>query len=109
MTVSLPAPIDAYFVSSNSREPQAVAAAFTVDAQVHDEGKIYRGREAIAAWKRAALDKYQMQMEPLTIEQVGQTAVVTAAVEGDFPGSPARLTYRFGLRDGGIESLWIGG
>ncbi|WP_234819476.1 nuclear transport factor 2 family protein [Rhodopseudomonas palustris] len=108
MTVSLPAPIEAYFVASNARAVQDVAAAFAADAEVRDEGKIHRGREAIAAWKRAALGKYQMQMEPLTIERAAQTAIVTARVAGDFPGSPVRLTYRFGLGEDGITSLEIG-
>jgi len=108
MAVSLPAPIAAYFNGSNARAPQAVAAAFAVDGQVHDEGQLHQGREAIAAWKRAALDKYQMQMVPLKVEQSRQAVVVTASVAGDFPGSPLQLTYRFGLADDGIKSLRIG-
>ncbi|MCG6206479.1 nuclear transport factor 2 family protein [Rhodopseudomonas sp. HC1] len=108
MSVLLPAPIAAYFDGSNDRAPQAVAAAFTLDGEVHDEGQIHRGRDAIAAWKRAALDKYRMQMVPLKVERSQHAVVVTASVAGDFPGSPLQLNYRFGLDHDGIKSLQIG-
>lgn len=108
MAVSLPRMVDAYFTGSNAHAPEVVASAFAADGLVHDEGEVHRGRDAIAGWARATIDKYHMHMVPLSLSEADEAVVVKAAVSGDFPGSPIELSYRFDLADDGIRSLEIG-
>ena len=107
MTVSLPESIADYFEASNSGRPEAVAKVFAADGVVRDEGGVHRGREAIAAWARATMDKYSMRITPLTASGTG-VVVVKASVAGTFPGSPLELTFRFDLGEDGIRALAIG-
>lgn len=107
MTVQLSSPIAAYFKASNAASPEAVSAAFAPDGEVRDEREIYRGREAIEAWARAAIGRYRMQSEPLESTGADNGQTVKARVSGDFPGSPLTFTYRFTLTDDAIKALEI--
>ncbi len=107
MTILLPDPIAGYFAADNQFTPQSLERFFMPDAIVHDEGKIYRGLAAIAEWRRAAKGKYQYTVEPLHFTQRDQAISLVARVAGNFPGSPAELTYTFGLNNGKIASLEI--
>lgn len=104
----LASPIRTYF---NARAPQdgdALAAAFTADAIVHDEGRSHRGPQAIRDWWLAAKAKYRHHAEPMEVAEAGGKIVVKAKVTGDFPGSPAVLSFAFGLDGGRICDLSIG-
>ena len=86
-----------------------MTACFAPDAEVRDEGRTYVGRAAIHGWKQETIAKYGIHIEPLEIRAEGGAAIVVAHVAGNFPGSPAKLTYRFGLSaDGLIQTLAIG-
>jgi len=106
MAIELPGPIAAYFTADRG-DGEAVARCFTADAVVTDEGQDHRGRAAIAAWKAAASKQYRYTVEPVALETQGGTAVVTAHVAGDFPGSPVDLRYVFALDGDGIAALDI--
>jgi len=85
-----------------------MVACFATDAEVRDEGHDYRGRDEILQWKRDTIARYRITIEPLRQAEDGGTTTVVARVAGNFPGSPAELTYDFGLReDGLIQSLHI--
>lgn len=107
MTLSLPAPIAGYFSADASGDAGAVAAWFTQDAIVKDEGKEHRGLDAIRAWKANASHEYSYTTKPFAIEDEGDRLIVTSHVEGNFPGSPVDLRYFFVLRDEKIAALEI--
>jgi ketosteroid isomerase-like protein len=106
--MNLPAPIRTYFTALPPKDAEAFAAAFAPEAIVHDEGRIHRGPDEISAWWQAAKAKYRHRTEPLDLAEVTGKAVVRARVSGDFPGSPAVLTFTFGLAGDRITDLEIG-
>ncbi|MFC4729217.1 nuclear transport factor 2 family protein [Coralloluteibacterium thermophilus] len=107
MTLQLPDPIATFFAIDDDSDATAVAACFTPDAEVRDEGETHRGGDAILAWRRAARRKYAFRAEPRELRQDGDILTVRAQVTGDFPGSPAMLDHVFTLRDGRIAALEI--
>ncbi|PTX01093.1 nuclear transport factor 2 family protein [Pararhodobacter aggregans] len=106
--MNLPAAVSTYFTARAPEDGAAFAAAFAPEAIVHDEGQRHQGGPAIRDWWLAAKARYRHEAVPLEVsEQDGKTRV-RARVTGDFPGSPAVLTFAFGLRDGRIADLAIG-
>lgn len=106
--ISLPEPIADYVSAKNAHDPDAVAQAFAADGIVYDEGKVHRGTVEIAEWARAAMNRYRMTMSPLSVTGTEEKTVLTARVEGNFPGSPIELNFNFELGQDGIRSLKIG-
>ena len=108
MALALPAPLPDYFTAKNAHDIDAMLAAFAADARVHDEGRDHRGRDAIRAWIADTTAKYSVTATPEDMAQDGAETVVRALVAGNFPGSPAHLTYRFTLAGARIAALSIG-
>ena len=106
--MNLSPPIQAYFDADGRGDGEALLGCFRTDAAVTDEGQVYAGRAAIAGWWRAAKAKYKHHAEPLDASETVGAATVRARVIGDFPGSPAELTFAFRLRGGLIAALEIG-
>ncbi|NUB45573.1 nuclear transport factor 2 family protein [Fertoebacter nigrum] len=106
--MTLPAPIQTYFTAQAPQDGAALAAAFAPDAVVLDEGATHNGPQAIRLWWLAAKAKYRHSAEPLDLTETGGKTVVRARVSGEFPGSPAVLTFTFGLADDRIRDLRIG-
>ena len=106
--MTLPPPIQTYFTALAPQDGAVFAAAFAPDAVVHDEGNLHHGPEQIRAWWLAAKAKYRHTARPLEMSEVADGAVVRAQVSGDFPGSPAVLTFTFGLSGDRISTLRIG-
>lgn len=105
----LPAGLVRYFAAQNAHDFDALVACFAPDATVHDEGEEIVGSAAIRAWKEKTSAKYQVTVEPLECRMQDGLTIVVARVSGTFPGSPANLTYRFGLsEDDRISTLSIG-
>lgn len=106
MSVELPPAITAYFRADRD-DPAAVARCFTPEGVVKDEGRLHRGPEAIAAWKKQASAAYDYTSEPVGVEPDGARLIVTAHVVGTFPGSPVDLRYAFTLEGAHIALLEI--
>jgi hypothetical protein len=110
--IELPEAIGQYFVAANGRDAAGFAAAFAEDGEVRDEGRTYRGREGIRAWRLETEAKYRVTATPREVGERDGRVVVTALVEGDFPKAglpdPLLLDYRFTMRDGLIGKLDIG-
>lgn len=102
--ISLPKPIADYF-SADRGDAKAVAVCFTENAVVKDEGNTYKGRLEIARWKAEVSAKYEYTNEPIRIEEVNGTVIVTSHLAGNFPGSPVDLRYFFKLEGGKIAAL----
>lgn len=107
MTVQLPKGIEAYFDADRSGGPDAVAAAFTENGIVKDNGKTHRGRAAIRQWMAEAGQHYSYTVEPLSIDTEGERIRVTGHVVGTFPGSPVDLRYCFVLAGDQVAELEI--
>jgi ketosteroid isomerase-like protein len=108
MALDLPAPIEAYFAAANTDDSDRVAACFTDEAVVHDEGHDIVGREEIRTWAVESRRKYRFHAQPLTVDAAGDRTVVSAHLTGDFPRNPVDLSYRFKLAHGKIAAVEIG-
>ena len=97
MTINLPSILQRYFQAQNAHDIAALVACFSPDAAVRDEGRGIIGADAIRAWKVKTSAKYHITIEPLESRSEAGKTVVVAKASGTFPGSPANLTYCFGL------------
>lgn len=108
MSISQHPAIEAYFANESASDPDSLRTVFAHDAVVKDEGETIVGLDAIAAWRTAARAKYQYSVEPLDSQQVEAKTLVRARLVGNFPGSPAVVTFSFRVRDAKITALEIG-
>lgn len=108
MTDPLPDPIARFFDGRNARDFDAALAAFAPAAAVADEGGLHGTPEAIRAWMRDTVAKYDDRATVRTVARTGERIEVAAEVSGDFPGSPAVLSFRFTLDGARIARLEIG-
>ena len=102
MTARLPDNLDRYFAAQNDHDADGMVAAFALDAEVRDEGRVHLGRQAIREWKLETIAKYGITVRPLSSSNTEDVLTVTASVSGNFPGSPADLTYDFVLDNSGL-------
>jgi NAD(P)-dependent dehydrogenase (short-subunit alcohol dehydrogenase family) len=105
--IKLPAPIAHYFAAAEADDADALAAGFAPDAQVRDEQRDHRGRDAVRAWAVEARALYSFRAEPRSFEPTPDGGVVTAHVTGTFPGGRADLRYAFRLAGELIQTLEI--
>jgi hypothetical protein len=84
------------------KDTDKIALCFADDALVHDEGRDYRGRAAIKAWKKDTQTKSEYVMELLDASESGKTVKLRARLTG-LP-SQRRPLLQIGIparRDGG--------
>ena len=108
MLPKLPEPVVNYLAAVKAQDTEMFARCFTDDALVHDEGRDYKGLDAIRAWKKETQTKYKYVIEPLDASVSGNTVNLRARLTGDFPGSPVDLDFEFMLANDKIASLEIG-
>lgn len=101
--------IQAYFAADRGLAREALTEAFAPDATVLDEGRSYVGRPAVGDWWFETKTRYRTVLDPLEASIVDGATKVRARVSGDFPGSPATLTFAFFLDGDRIKTLEIGG
>ena len=106
-TATLPSILETYFAAQNGHDIDRLVACFAADARVRDEGEDIAGHDQIRAWKERVRDKYHVTITPLRHRQDEGHDLVTARVEGTFPGSPIELTYQFDLNGGLIAALKV--
>lgn len=107
MTMIVPPSIIAYLLAENSHNPNAVAACFSQDGVVRDEGKVRRGRTEIEAWKVETNAKYSAQIAPVEVSNFDGGYLLLASVSGNFPGSPLNMNFRFFVSDSLIDALEV--
>ena len=89
-------------------DQDALVSCFTDDAKVVDEGQTYRSHDEIRHWRETVTSKFTYTVEVVRTEVLGADHfVLTAQLEGNFPGSPVQLKFRFVLDDGLIAALEI--
>lgn len=108
MSLALPESVARYLALEADDDADSLQTVFAVDAEVHDEGRIFRGLAAINAWKVASRRRYRYTVDPLAIvRQHGDALDLKVRVAGDFPGSPVVLDYAIVLAEGRIVRLEI--
>jgi ketosteroid isomerase-like protein len=107
MKTTLPSSIAQYFAAANAHDSAGIAAAFTHDAVVFDEGREHRGTAAIQKWSNEANEKYQPKADVTNVADAEGKTTVTAQVSGTFPGSPLQIRYSFTLSGDKIAALKI--
>jgi hypothetical protein len=108
MSIRLPRPIALYIAAENAGETSSVDECFTAAAVVRDEGRTYRGLAAIREWKAETKRKYKHHVTPLELVERDGSTLLKARLEGDFPGSPVILQFRFTLEGDRITVLEVG-
>ena len=105
--MQLPQPIQTYFDADRKNDCEARAGCFAPDATVHDEGRSHAGHYAIGSGGKTR--RPSIGIPPSRFEATEQDgAKVRARVTGEFPGSPATLTFAFRLAGDKIAALEIG-
>ncbi|MEP7089202.1 MAG: nuclear transport factor 2 family protein [Nocardioidaceae bacterium] len=100
--------IDLYFEADRRQDVDAVVGLFTPAGVVIDDGTTHRGRPAIRDWRDRATSAYEYtttQIERLPAGDSG--TVVTARLDGNFPGGTVDLRYVFDVADALITKLTI--
>jgi ketosteroid isomerase-like protein len=108
MVDTIPDVITRYLRAADEKDAKTLAACFTADGTVLDEGVTYTGHDEIVGWREGALSKWTYTTAVLRTESVSDHEhLVFVHIEGNFPGGQADLTYRFILNDGLISALNI--
>lgn len=108
MSQQTPSVIETYLAAAEADDVATLAACFTTDGSVVDEGKTYHGHAEIIRW-REGLHQWTYTVTVLSSEPISETAYrVLVRIEGNFPGGTADLGYEFQLADGLISELRIG-
>src|SRR5712691_5234454 len=97
MTLDAPEPIAAYLAAEKTKDADALSRCFTEYGTVHDEGRDYRGRDAIRQWKQAADEKYRYILEMINTQTHGNEVTVRAQLTSELPKNPIELDHIFKL------------
>src|SRR6266513_2885455 len=76
MAIDVPGPVAAYLAGEVAKDADAISCCFTEDGSVHDEGRDYRGRDAIRQWKQAADEKYRYALQMVNAQTHGNEVTV---------------------------------
>jgi ketosteroid isomerase-like protein len=108
MSIDLPEVVGNYFAAAGAYDFAALAACFTPDGMVSDEGDVFHGPAEIVSWRETLAAKWINTYEVTSAEMLTPTDVqVTAHLAGTFPGGDVDLDYAFRLADGLIARLEI--
>jgi ketosteroid isomerase-like protein len=108
MPSPIPDVITRYFEADARRDIDGVAALFTDDAVVVDEGQTWRGVREIRAWRQGPASLYEYTTEVFGTDPAGEDEyLATGRIDGNFPGGTAELKWRFTLAGDRIRRLHI--
>lgn len=96
-TKNIPPAIEQYLAASDAKDAERFVSVFTEDALYHDEGKTYRGREAIRDWKLDFDSKLSIVNKLLGVSGEGDRFRMQVEASGNFPGSPQVFVYHITL------------
>ena len=83
MVLILPKPVTNYLAAVETKDTDMLSLCFADDALVHDEGRDYRGLDAIRSWKQETQTKYKYVMKPLDASVSQNTVKLRARLTGD--------------------------
>jgi hypothetical protein len=101
----LPSPIQSLVDATNAADHDAFVAAFAPDAVLVDWGKVFEGRDGIAAWDESDNIGRRSHFEVAGVEADGADWVVTLDVTGG--GFNGTSDFRFTLADDLIARMEI--
>ena len=107
--MNLPNVIARLVATQNSFDSVAYAQCFSETGEMLEEGKPYKGRDAIQQLIEETNEKYRSVMKPLEYTENGTSSILAAEVSGTFPGSPLVLKFHFNIIDGQIQYLNVTG
>ena len=108
MLDTAPSVIRRYFEFDAQRDIASLVELFTTDATVVDDGVARHGTAEIGAWQSGQASEYIYTKSILGSESgAADRYVVTARLEGNFPGGTADLRYEFALDGDRISHLTI--
>lgn len=105
MDSELPDPLATYVAAKNAHDVDGQLACFAPDAVVRDEGEELHGTDEIRPWIERTTAAYDLTVVPMSIAENGPATVMTALVDGDFPGAPLQFTYFLILKGNLIASF----
>lgn len=108
MTTAVPKVVTRYFEADARRDIDALVALFADDAVVIDEGKTRRGATEIRGWQTGAASEFEYTTEVIGVAADDEDhLLVTARLDGNFPGGTATLTFDFTVTGELISRLEI--
>jgi len=105
VTAEVPDPLTAYVAAKNAHDVDGQLACFASDAVVRDEGEELHGSDEIRPWIERTTAAYDLTVVPMSVAENGPATVMTALVDGDFPGAPITFTYFLIIKAGRIASF----
>ncbi len=107
-SIDAPEVVVRYLQAAPGGDVDTLVGCFTDDAEVIDEDQTFRGHDEIRRWRETVASKFTYTIDVEDVETLSaHVHVVTARLEGDFPGSPVQLDFRFILQEGLISALSI--
>jgi hypothetical protein len=104
----VPDSIQQYLAAHDLHDTERAVAAFSPDATVTDEDRVYEGIAQIREWLDSAAREFTYTRTLTGVEAVDADAwLVENRLEGNFPGGVVNLRYEFVVRDGRIARLVI--
>jgi hypothetical protein len=93
----VPAGLRVFIDATNRGDSAAFLAAFTEDATLDDWGRVFHGRDGIAAWDRSDNIGKRSRFELVGIEAIDDPdrVVATLAVSGDGFNGTGPITFEF--------------
>ena len=107
MLSGVPEVVRTWMTAHLAKDVDDQLALYAADVVVVDDGRTYTGRDEVEAWSRRAGSEFTYTTTVLGSGTDGDATVVTARLEGNFPGSPVELSYRFRLVGGLVSGLTI--
>lgn len=97
----LPAAAHGFVDGWQGGDADKVAALFTQDAVVSDQGETFRGLDEIRGWIDGSIHLFTTTLTFLGARDVDGMVGASYRLEGDFPGGVAELEYQFHLDESG--------
>jgi hypothetical protein len=101
----VPAPVRRMIDATNAGDHDAFVATFAPDAVLVDWGKVFEGREGVAAWDESDNIGRSSHFRAIGAERDGDSWVVTLEVTGG--GFNGTSDFRFDLADDLITRMEI--
>ena len=103
-----PSVVAAWLDAHSRHDIEAELSLLTADIVVVDDWNTHQWLDQVRRWLDRASSEYQYTATVLDAIADGTDTVVTARLEGNFPGNTVDLRYRFTVHGKRIAALTIG-
>jgi hypothetical protein len=106
--MELPDPVQRYFEVVDGDDPEPLVALMTPDVVVVDDGTTWQDQDGVREWRSTVVRQWDYTTELTAVRTGGSSShIVTAHLEGSFPGGEVDLYYSFTLAADLIARLEI--